>query len=367
MSGSMPVEELEEMRATLAGFLDDHAPSARVREIMAGTEGYDASLWRRLADELGLIGAVVPESRGGLGLDFRAGAVLLGEFARRLTPVPFAETLVTAGFAAACGTQAADLLLAEIAEAAPLIAIGGAEPDADLPRAVKAPPGWQVTGLLRYVPFGRCADILLLVAETPRGPAVFAARTEAAGVQRTERRGLDATRPLTDFTLADVASELLADGPGAAALLTRLTLVTQAVEAAAGAAASLDRTVEYLTVREQFGRPIGSFQALQHRCADHAVRVVEAGATARHAAASASAEIAGEVPDEPLDVIAPLAKIVCARVYNAVAADMIQLHGGIGFTFEHDAHLYFKRAKATEHLYGQPDRLLLSLAAAAGL
>lgn len=363
----MAPEELEDMRSTVAGFLGDAAPIARVREMMAGTTGYDEALWRRLQGELGLAGALIPERLGGLGLTFADGAVLLGEFARRLTPVPMAELLVATTLLSACHTDAADAHLAEIAETATVVAIAGADAAAPLPIAEAGPGGWSLSGRCRYVPFGHVADLLLLSAQTSDGPALFALRADATGLRRPAHGGLDATRPLADIELGGAAAQRVsaASGGGAGAELLRdLVLVAQAVEAAAGAAAALELTVAYLKVREQFGRPIGSFQALKHRCADHAVTVAGARATAHHAAITASAATSGGTADDPLPVIASLAKAVCADAYMTVAADAIQLHGGIGFTFEHDIHLYFKRAKATQHLYGHPAVLRSRLATA---
>lgn len=367
---AMPPDELADMRATLAEFLDDAAPMTRVREVMTSATGFDDVLWDRLRDELGLGGATVPERCGGLGIDLADGAVLLEEFAKRLIPVPFAEFLVASAVLTTARTETADALLAEIAESMPAMSIGGADPSASLPVVTPRDHGWAVSGELGFVPFGHCADVVLFAANGPDGEAVYAVRGDTTGVLRTTRPGLDATRPLARIeTNHAVAQRISSDaaGPENARLLRDLLLAAQAVEAVAGAAAIFDATVEYLKVREQFGRPIGSFQALKHRCADLAVTLAGGRATARHAIACAAAHLAGAPHDEPLHVIAPLAKAVCTEGFFEVAGEAIQLHGGIGFTFEHDAHLYFKRAKATQHLYGHPDALRVRLATAAGL
>lgn len=366
---SMPADELENMRATVAAFLDDAAPMSRVREVM-GLGGFDDAVWGRLRDELGLQGAVMPERCGGLGVGFADGVVLLAEFARRLTPVPFAELLVAGALLDAIGGEAADQLLCQIADAATIVAIGGADPAAPLPSASPTGGGWRLTGGSRYVPFGQVADVVLLAASAPGGDAVFAIHRDAPGLIRRELWGLDATRQLADLELHHVAATRISQQAGGArdaARMRHLVLATQAAEAAAGASVALDLTVDYLTVRQQFGRPIGSFQALKHRCADHAVAVAGARSTAHHAALASAPVPAAVAGGDPFEVIAPLAKAVCADVYFAVAADAIQLHGGIGFTFEHDLHLYFKRAKATQQWYGHPDVLRAGLASAAGL
>ncbi|WP_051265512.1 acyl-CoA dehydrogenase family protein [Nakamurella lactea] len=356
-------DERREMRSTVAELLDREAGSARIRTAMAGRSGFDAALWQRITGELGLGALLVPERAGGLGLDFADAAVVLTEFGRRLVPGPLPETLVGTAALAGCGTATADELLLRIANGGLALASAVAEPGSDWDidrigcRAVESGGRATLSGSKRFVAFGATADVLLVAARDPAeessGLGLFAV-TSSAAAERRSRMTLDATRRLADIDFDATEAVRLTepgDGTRVVRLLVDLTLVALAVESAAAAAAALDLTVEYLKVRQQFGRPLGSFQALKHRCADLAVLVHGATATADHAtevAATGSAELA---------VAAPLAKAVCADVLRDVAAETIQLHGGIGFTFEHDAHLYFKRGKANQQFFGSGEQL----------
>lgn len=369
-------DELREMRSTVAELLDREAGSGRVREVMGGEPGYDVALWQRIAGDLGLAAALVPERAGGLGLDVADAAVLLGEFGRRLVPGPLPETLVASAVLDACGTAQADELLRRIAEQGLSVTSALAEPGTgwDLDgidcRVTETDDGLTFSGSKRFVAFGAAADLLLVVARDPAarpedggGLGLFAATSPDTGI-RTSRMTLDATRRLADLDFDGVEVIRLTnpgDGDRLVRLLVDLTLVALAVESAAAAAAALDLTVEYLKVRQQFGRPLGSFQALKHRCADLAVLVHGATATAAQAA-----ELAAAGSDE-LAMVAPLAKVVCADALRDVAAETIQLHGGIGFTFEHDAHLYFKRGKANQQFFGSGEELRRRLEPAVGL
>ncbi|QYN39221.1 acyl-CoA/acyl-ACP dehydrogenase [Pseudonocardia sp. DSM 110487] len=352
--------ERQDMRRTVAAFLDRHAGSARVREVMAGEPGHDVELWRRGAAELGLTAVLVPERCGGLGLDFTDGAAVLEEFGRRVVPTPLPTTLAATAVLARCGTAAADRLLTRIAEDAVSVSVAVAEPAAgwgiEAPTteatttATRAGERWELRGAKAYVPHGAAVDVLLVVARE----GVLAVEADQPGVVRRGRVTLDQTRRLADVELNGAVATPL---PGAdAQLLVDLCLVALAVESAAAASACLDMTVEYLKVRHQFGRPLGSFQALKHRCADLAVQVEGAASTAWYAAAAVASG------SDELPVVAPLAKLVCADTLMAVAAEAIQMHGGIGFTFEHDAHLYLKRGKADQQLYGSSSQLRRRLA-----
>jgi alkylation response protein AidB-like acyl-CoA dehydrogenase len=352
--------ERQDMRRTVAAFLDRHAGSARVREVMAGEPGHDVELWRRGAAELGLTAVLVPERCGGLGLDFTDAAAVLEEFGRRVVPTPLPTTLAATAVLARCGTAAADRLLTRIAEDAVSVSVAVAEPAAGwgieaATTAVRAGERWELRGAKVYVPHGAAVDVLLVVARE----GVYAVEGDQPGVVRRGRVTLDQTRRLADVELNGAVATPL---PAAdARQLVDLCLVALAVESAAAASACLDMTVEYLKVRHQFGRPLGSFQALKHRCADLAVAVAGAVSTAWYAA-TAVASGSDELP-----VVAPLAKLVCADTLMAVAAEAIQMHGGIGFTFEHDAHLYLKRGKADQLLFGSATQLRRRVARLAGV
>jgi alkylation response protein AidB-like acyl-CoA dehydrogenase len=349
--------ERQDMRRTVAAFLDRHARSTRVREVMAGEPGHDVEMWRRAADELGLSALLVPERCGGLGLDFSDAAAVLEEFGRRVVPTPLPTTLAATALLARCGTAATNRLLTRIAEDAVSVSVAVAEPaagwgiDATTTTATRVAGGWELHGAKAYVPHGAAVDVLLVVVARE---GVYAVEGDQPGVVRRGRVTLDQTRRLADVELNGAVATPLPDAD--AQLLVDLCLVALAVESAAAASACLDMTVEYLKVRHQFGRPIGSFQALKHRCADLAAQVAGAASTAWYAAAAVASG------SDELPVVAPLAKLVCADTLMAVAAEAIQMHGGIGFTFEHDAHLYLKRGKADQQLYGSSSQLRRRLA-----
>jgi alkylation response protein AidB-like acyl-CoA dehydrogenase len=361
MTASTRATERQDMRRTVAAFLDRHAGSSQVRAAMTGDPGYDTALWRRAAGELGLTAMLVPERCGGLGLDFTDAAAVLAEFGRRVVPTPLPTTLVAATVLARCGTAAADRLLTRIAEDGVPVSVAVAEPatgweiEAATTTATRVGERWELRGTKAYVPHGAAVDMLLVVARD----GVYAVEGRQPGVVRRSRVTLDQTRRLADVELdGAVATPLPGVGPQ---LLVDLSLVALAVESAAAARACLDMTVQYLKVRHQFGRPLGSFQALKHRCADLAVRVEGAVSTAWYAAAAAASG------SDELPLVAPLAKLVCADTLMAVAAEAIQMHGGIGFTFEHDAHLYLKRGKADQQLFGSGSQLRGRLARPAGV
>lgn len=353
--------ERQDMRRTVAAFLGRHAGSARVREVMAGEPGHDVALWRRGADELGLTAVLVPERCGGLGLDFTDAAAVLAEFGRRVVPTPLPTTLAATAALARCDTAAADRLLTRIAEDGASVSVAVAEPAAGwgsaaaTTTATRDDERWVLHGAKAYVPHGAAVDVLLVVARE----GVYAVDGDQSGVVRRSRVTLDQTRRLADVELHGAVATPL---PGAdPQLLVDLCLVALAVESAAAAAACLDMTVEHLKVRHQFGRPLGAFQALKHRCADLAVQVEGAVSTAWYAAAAVAAG------SDELPLVAPLAKLVCADALMAVAAEAIQMHGGIGFTFEHDAHLYLKRGKADQLLFGSASQLRRRVAGLAGV
>ncbi|MEU5696840.1 acyl-CoA dehydrogenase family protein [Actinosynnema sp. NPDC020468] len=305
MTDSMKDTEQREMRRSVAAFLDRHAPMTAVRAAMTSADGYDRALWRRAVDELGVTALLVPERLGGLGLTLSDAAVVVEEFGRRLVPGPVLTTLAATAYLAGCGTPEADEVLTSIAELGLSVSVA-------------------VNGGTNVV-HGAAVDLLLV----DTGDDVVV----ASDVVARHRVALDQTRNLADVEFSGGRRVGGAGLPGP--LWTLL-----AAESAAAARTCLDLTVEYLKTREQFGRPIGSFQALKHRCADHLVAVEGAASTAWRATR------------EPGEVPAALAKAVCTDVFFAVAADSVQLHGGIGFTWEHDAHLYLKRAKANQLLFG---------------
>ena len=309
--------EQEELRRAVRDLARDRSSSTQVRAAMDGPTGHDPALWKVLV-ELGLPALGVPDDRGGTGGSFVDAAVVFEEAGRSLLPVPLLPTLVT-GFAAD------DPALHEGIAAGAMAAVAVGEPS--LP--------------LRHVVDGAIAEWLVVAG----GAGLYVAEAGGGGVQVEARPTLDPTRRQATVTLSGDAVRQVGDAAASARALDLLR-VALSVEAVGVARWCLETTVDYLKTRVQFDRPIGSFQALQHRAADLAVRLESAAATAYYAAWAAA-----DAPDE-LRVVAPLALSVCGEAAYEIAAETIQLHGGIGFTWEHDAHLYFKRASASRLLLG---------------
>jgi alkylation response protein AidB-like acyl-CoA dehydrogenase len=340
--------EQRELRAAVRDVAADRCSPARLREVIDGHDAYDADLWRLVATELGLVGVAVSEDHGGVGGSFVEAAVILEQAGAALLPVP----LLT-GIVAAVSIDRGDPSIAS--EALPAIAAG------ERRAAVVVAPEVTVTdqtlrGGARHVIDGHLGDVLV-VAE-PDG--LWLVDTDAEGVAVTGAPSLDLTRWQATVQFDRVAARRLGDGDLAAAAVDLLR-IGLAVESVGAARHCLDATVEYLKTRVQFGKPLGSFQALQHRAADLAVDIESATSTAYYAAWAAAASPA-EVP-----VVAPLAKAVCTDAAYRVAAETIQMHGGIGFTWEHDAHLYFKRATANRLLLGDSHQQRQLVAVRAGL
>jgi alkylation response protein AidB-like acyl-CoA dehydrogenase len=332
------------------------------------SEPYDTGLWRALAADVGCAGLIVPEALGGAGASYREAAVVAEELGRAVAPVPYlgsaiaaTTALLSAGeqellAAVASGTRTAALAVpfaaAPGARPEPTVRVGG---PADGDPAGTYRLSGSVTGLADALP----ADVLLVPADgVPYG--LYVVTADEAGVERTPVVSLDMTRQLADLTLQDAPARQIAAGAAA----------EQAVAAALGAGAAmlaseqlgvaercLEMTVAYLKERRQFARPVGSFQALKHRLADLWVAVTQARAAARYAAAC----LATGDPDAPVAIA--LAKAACSDAAVKAGQETVQLHGGIGFTWEHPAHLYLKRAKADSIAFGTADAHRAALAA----
>jgi alkylation response protein AidB-like acyl-CoA dehydrogenase len=230
--------------------------------------------------------------------------------------------------------------------------------------AVHANDGWTLSGTKSYVLDGHIADLMLVAARTSRGVSLFAVRVGAPGLSREALSTLDLTRRMSRLSFAATPARLIgAEGQAAPGLAETLQLaaIALAAEQVGGAGRVLEQAVSYAKARLQFGRPIGSFQAIKHKCADLLVEVELAGSVMRHAAKQAAA------PGRELAIAAAMAKSHCSETYLRAAAENIQIHGGIGFTWEHPAHLYFKRAKSGELLFGDPEYHRAILAAELGL
>ncbi len=356
-------DEQRQLQEMVRDLLGDHATSERVREVMLGRAEapYDTGLWQELAG-YGLLGLTIPEVHGGSGASFAELAIVLEEAGRRLAPVPLLSSLVL-GTEALLGAGTEEQLAAwlpDVAAGTTRLALAHLDVGGDL----VAPPGvhtsrdgdtWHLDGTAAYVIDGASATHLVVAARTDAGGLeLFLVPGDVVGVTRTEMEVLDLTRPLAtvEFAGVEVAeSERLSGGEAMAALHRALTagVVAIAVEQVGGIQHTLESTTAYARDRIQFGRAIGSFQAIKHRLADMLVELESARSAALHATRVLAA---GE--REELAIAAPLAKSYCSEVYERSAADGIQLFGGIGFTWEHDQHLYLKRAKATKLLLGAP-------------
>jgi alkylation response protein AidB-like acyl-CoA dehydrogenase len=352
-------EEQEELRASVRRFLTDKSPSAAVRGCMESEEAHDPAVWRQMAGQLGLHGLAVPEEYGGAGGGPVELGIVLEEMGRALLPSPFFATVALAGQAlTAADDDAKSRWLPGIADGSLTATVAVSEEsgswrleDTGTTATTTAAGGWTVSGTKMFVVDGQSADLLLVVASTDAGPGLFAVEGDAAGVTRARLDALDLTRRLGRVDLDGAAAVRVGPEGDATEFLRKvldLAVVALAAEQVGGAQACLDTAVEYAKIRVQFDRPIGSFQAIKHKCADMLLKV-EAARSATYHAASMAAEDSAELP-----VAAALAAAYCSEAYTHAAKENVQIHGGIGYTWEHDAHLYLKRAKSSELLFGAP-------------
>jgi alkylation response protein AidB-like acyl-CoA dehydrogenase len=352
--------EHEELRQTVRKFLDDKSPEAVVRRLMMGELGYDPQVWSQMAEQLGLPGLIVPERFGGAGFGFVELAIVLEEMGRALLCAPYLSTAVLATSMLLLGgsESAQEDLLPKIAAGKAIVALAFPEPDhgwdpAGITLQATADRGaWRLDGVKTYVIDGHSADVLLVVARAPEGISLFRIAGGADGVERTLLPTLDLTRKLARISFTGARAERIGVGGDLTPVINKvltLGVVALAAEAAGGAQRCLEMATDHAKTRLQFGRPIGSYQAIKHRCADMLVVVEFAKSAAYHAAFRAA-----ENDDAELPAAAHMSKSYCSEAYFQAAADTIQIHGGMGFTWEHPAHLYFKRAKSSSVLFGEP-------------
>ncbi|MFD7718826.1 acyl-CoA dehydrogenase family protein [Streptomyces sp. NPDC059814] len=350
-------EEQEELRSAVRSLLTRHQ---------------GASAWGPLSEQIGAAGLAVPEEYGGVGGGARDVHVLMEELGRGLSPLPcLGSAVLTVGALLASGDEeACGRLLPGLADGTSVGALawaerGSWEPDAIRAEAVPGPGGGTlVTGAKEHVLDWPVVDVLLVAARTACGVSLFEVPADAAGVRREPVVTMDGTRGQARWVLEAAEGRLLgADGDGGRSLehVRDLACTALAAEQVGAAGRALELTVAYARDRVQFGRAIGSFQAVKHRLADAYV-LVESARSAALGAAFAADEDPGALPRA-----AAVAKSVCSEAFSAVAGEMIQLHGGIGITWEHDAHRYFKRAHGAGELFGPPARHRARLAAGLGL
>jgi alkylation response protein AidB-like acyl-CoA dehydrogenase len=352
-------EEQEELRTAVRRFLQEKSPETEVRRLMETEDGYDPAVWSQMADQLGLQSLTIPEEYGGSGFSYVELIVILEEMGSALLCAPYFATVALAANALlTSGDDSAkkDLLpgLAS-GETIGTLAItednGRWDFEGIALQASGSGGSWTLDGHKSFVIDGHIANLILVAARTPAGLSLFAVEGDASGLTRTSLPTMDQTRKQARLVFESTPARLIGTDGGAAEGLTKtldLAAVALAAEQVGGAQHCLDSSVDYAKNRIQFGRPIGSFQAIKHKCADMLLEV-ESAKSAAYYAGWAAAEDSDELP-----VVASLAKSYCSEAYFHAAAENIQIHGGIGFTWEHDAHLYFKRAKSSELLFGDP-------------
>lgn len=355
----------DELRQSVRDFLTQTSASPAVRALMDSDTDYDEAAWHRMAAELGLHGIAVPERFGGAGAGTAELAVVFEEMGAALLCAPFFATV-----ALSIPTLLTSTDDEAIAEFVPALAAGtttatvvlngrlGAWDSSTVALTARGDDrrGYTVHGDAPMVLDGCTADLVLVAAVCDTGTSLFAVAGGARGLSRRPLAGLDRTRRIAHLEFDDTPARLIGRPGGAApglSLTSDIATVLLAAEQLGGAARCLDTAVAYAKDRIQFGRPIGSFQAVKHRCADMLVLVEGARSAVAHAAAVTD-------PEE-LAIAASVAKLVASETFTQVALDNMRVHGGVGFTWEHDAHLYVRRAKASSLMFGEPDHHALRL------
>jgi len=351
-------DEQEQLREFVRSFLEEKSDEAAVREQMETEQGFDADVWQQMCDQLALPALIIPEEFGGQGYGYVELIVVLEEMGRSLLCAPYfssvvlaANTLIHAGDEEAKAELLPQIASGTIATVALTEENGKWDESGITMQASGSGKDFTLDGTKMYVIDGNSAEILIVAARTDNGVSLFQVDANAEGLTKTSLATMDQTRKQSRIDFEGTPAKLIGnEGSGWETLSTVLDLaaVALAAEQVGGAQMCLDMSVEYAKVRVQFGRPIGSFQAIKHKCADMLLEV-ESAKSAAYYAGWCAAEMNDELPST-----ASLAKAYCSEAYFHAAAENIQIHGGIGFTWEHPAHLYFKRAKSSELLFGDP-------------
>lgn len=354
--------EQEEFRSNLRRFLGERSPTKEVRRLMATEAGFEAAAWRKLNSELGLTAVRIPEAYGGQGFGFGELCIVLEEMGRSLLCAPFFSTAVLAtGAILNAGTEAEkQALLPGIAAGDTVATLAWVEDPAHWDAAAttltakSSGAGYVLDGYKSYVIDGHTADLIVVLARAPgssgdEGLSLFTVKGDAKGLSRKLLKTMDETRKLARLDFKGVEATLLGEAGGAAAPFAR-TMVEAAVCLANEMAGVADRlredSLEYAKMRMQFGRAIASFQSMKHKHADMLVDVELAKSAAYYAAAAL------DEGDDDVVAVASLAKAAASDAALQTAVHAIQIHGGIGFTWDNDTHLWFKRAKSSEVLLG---------------
>ena len=348
--------EQEEFRSVLRRFLEEKSPPSVVRRLMETEAGWERDSWRELNQQLGLTAVNIPEEYGGQGFGPVELGIVLEEMGRALLCAPyFASTVLAATAIMQAGTEAQKrALLPDIAAGETIATLAFTEPngrwDAD-GIEMRASGKYRLDGVKSFVLDGHTADLIVVMARGDSGLSFFTVPGDAPGLTRRALKVLDPTRKQALLTFRGVEAELLGEEGGGAEPFARtmtLAAVALANEMVGGAERLRQSALDYANLRVQFGRAIASFQSMKHKQADMLVDV-ELAKSAAYCAASAAAE-----DDADLPAIASLAKACAAEAYMQTAIHTIQIHGGIGFTWDNDTHLWFKRAKSSEVFLGDP-------------
>ena len=354
-------EELEDLRSSVRALLSDKSDQDAVRAAIESKAGYDTALWAQLAEQIGAPALALPEQYGGAGYGYVELGVVLRELGRALVPAPFFSSVVLAGSAIVASEDAAaqERWLPGIAAGSTLAGLALLEADGRwrstdfATRATERADHWALSGTKTLVLDAVACGLLVVAADTPHGAGLFLVEAGATGLDVADLKTLDLTRRVGRVSFSDTPAVRLGAGRDATAVLEQVldrAMAALAAEQVGAARACLDLSVAYANDRIQFGRPIGSFQAVKHTCADMLTRLEVAEAAAIEAARA----VDGRPDAAPVGEATAVAHAVCSEAFMFIAAQTIQVHGGIGFTWEHPAHLYFRRAKSSQLLFGGP-------------
>jgi alkylation response protein AidB-like acyl-CoA dehydrogenase len=348
-------DEQNQLRTAVRKFCADNFDEQSVRRLMESDPPFDAKVWARLGAELGVLGLSVPEEDGGVGGTLVDQAVAVEELGASLACGPVFGTVFLAipALVAASAGQARDALIAELVEGRRTAAFAVPDRAGALGEVSVTADGDSLTGTVERVVDAGAADDLLVAARNADGLALYAVDASATGVQRTPLVTLDLTRPQATVQLSSAPGRLIAGSDEAERVIEHALQVGSAllaVEQVGAAQHLLDLSVDYAKSRLQFGRQIGSFQAIKHKLADLLVDLEHARSAAYH-----SVWAIADGSDDPA-LSASIAQATCSAALSRIAADTIQVHGGIGFTWEHQAHLYFKRAATDAALLGSAEQ-----------
>jgi alkylation response protein AidB-like acyl-CoA dehydrogenase len=350
------------LKNSVRSALDEQCKPAHVRAMMEDAKGYGEGLWSEMA-KLGWLGLPFAEEYGGAGLGLVELCLVLEELGRAAYPGPYFSSVVLGGLGLMLDGSAAqkERWLPAVASGTARLSAALVEesldwdPTSTTATALPIGGGWTLSGVKRFVPWAHVADAVLVPARAPEGLSLFLVDPKSPRVTLTPMQGIDLGMRWSEMRLSDVAvkSDAVVGQVGGAGsrldALLRRAAVCSSAEMLGAAHRCLDMSVEYAKVREQFGQPIGSFQAIRHRCAEMLLAVDNAHSAVYYAAWALSAGA------EDAAVAASICKSYVSEAARQVCGDAIQVHGGIGFTWEYDLHLYFKRAKALEPFYGDAE------------